>query len=134
MIYTSYFGKMRKFPENVFPVAICLFPPSWYRGVCYMDLTPTFELLINWKVERDYDMYTERFDSEILGSLDADQVVAKLQLLLPDEMRRKMQSPVYRNPDYHIALMCYERPDDFCHRHLVSNWLRQHGYECEELS
>lgn len=44
-----------------------------------------------------------------------------------------MQSPVYRNPDYHIALLCYEKPDDFCHRHLVADWLRKNGYECEEL-
>lgn len=22
-----------------------------------------------------------------------------------------------------IVLLCYEKPNDFCHRHLVSNWL-----------
>lgn len=134
MIYTSYFGKMRKFPENVFPVAICIFPPSWYRGAQYMWLAPTFEILTGWKIDRESDAYTQRFNSEILGSLDADRVVTELQLLLPDEIKRKMQSPVYRNPDYHIALMCFEKPDDFCHRHLVADWLRQNGYECEELS
>ena len=59
MIFTSYFGKMRKLPENVFPVAICALSPSWYTGTHYMDLAPTVELLINWKVDRDYDTYTQ---------------------------------------------------------------------------
>jgi hypothetical protein len=87
---------------------------------------------MGWKFDRKDEDYIERFNSEILGSLDADLVVTKLQLLLPDETRRKMQSPVYRNPDYHVALMCFEKPDDFCHRHLVADWLRQNGYECKE--
>ena len=26
-----------------------------------------------------------------------------------------------------LTLLCYEKPSDFCHRHLVANWLRQHG-------
>jgi uncharacterized protein (DUF488 family) len=32
-----------------------------------------------------------------------------------------------------IALVCYEKPTDFCHRHLVADWLKEHGYECEEF-
>lgn len=31
-----------------------------------------------------------------------------------------------------IALICYEKPSDFCHRHLVSEWLNQNGFKCEE--
>lgn len=89
MIFTSYFGKLRKLPENVFPVAICISPPSWYTGTEYMDLAPTFEILAGWKFGHDSDTYTQRFNSKILGSLDADRVVTELQLLLPDETRRK---------------------------------------------
>ena len=31
-----------------------------------------------------------------------------------------------------IALVCYEKPGDFCHRHLVADWLNEAGYQCEE--
>ena len=36
------------------------------------------------------------------------------------------------NKDIDIALLCYEKPDDFCHRHLVADWLNKNGYKCEE--
>ena len=28
----------------------------------------------------------------------------------------------WENPKYHIALICYEKPEDFCHRHIVAAW------------
>ena len=29
------------------------------------------------------------------------------------------------NKDIDIALVCYEKPGDFCHRHLVADWLNE---------
>lgn len=34
--------------------------------------------------------------------------------------------------DTHICLICYEKPSDFCHRHLVAEWLNECGFECRE--
>ncbi|NTV02456.1 MAG: DUF488 domain-containing protein [Chlorobiaceae bacterium] len=31
-----------------------------------------------------------------------------------------------------VVLLCFERPSDFCHRQLVSKWLRQYGVPCVE--
>lgn len=31
------------------------------------------------------------------------------------------------------VLLCYEKPGDFCHRHLVSQWLNENGIRCSEL-
>ena len=31
-----------------------------------------------------------------------------------------------------ICLICYEKPSDFCHRHLVADWLNKNGFECKE--
>ena len=31
-----------------------------------------------------------------------------------------------------IVLICYEKPDDFCHRHLVANWFNENGVNCKE--
>jgi uncharacterized protein (DUF488 family) len=32
------------------------------------------------------------------------------------------------------TLLCYELPNQFCHRHLVSDWLIEHGYEISEYN
>lgn len=31
-----------------------------------------------------------------------------------------------------ICLICYEKPSDFCHRHLVADWLNKNGVKCKE--
>lgn len=33
-----------------------------------------------------------------------------------------------------IVLLCYETPEKFCHRHLVSKWLTFGGYETNEYN
>ena len=33
-----------------------------------------------------------------------------------------------------IALVCYELPNEFCHRHLISQWLMLNGFEVEEYT
>jgi len=53
-----------------------------------------------------------------LSLLDPQQVVDELKALAGSE---------------DIALVCYERPSDFCHRHLVANWLTQAGFPTEEF-
>lgn len=133
MIYTSYFAKLNKLPKNVFPVAICGKVPDWYTGARYTKLAPKYYLLLNWKYNHNDDEYAKRFCSTTLAHLDIDRVLTDLQMLMPDDIIRQMQSPVVRNPDWHIALICYEKPSDFCHRHLVRNWIKGHGYECKEF-
>ena len=133
MIFTSYFGKIKKFPVNVFPVAICAGVPSWYTGSVYSKLAPPYELLMQWKCDHNNDNYEECFNEVVLNKLEIIRVLDDLQLMLPDDIRRKMQSPVYHSSDYHIALVCYEKPTDFCHRHIVADWLKRHGCLCREL-
>ena len=55
----------------------------------------------------------------MLAPLTAQQVVEELRSRLPDGAKD-------------IALVCYEKPNDFCHRHLVGKWLRENGIECRE--
>ena len=35
-------------------------------------------------------------------------------------------------PNKSIALICYEKPEDFCHRHLVAKWFSENGVNCKE--
>ena len=30
-------------------------------------------------------------------------------------------------------LLCYEKPSDWCHRHVLAGWLRKEGFDVDEL-
>ena len=62
------------------------------------------------------------FKEQVTDALKVDKVVYDLE-----EMVRKQ----YGKNKY-IALVCYEKSSDFCHRHLVSKWLKENGYNVEE--
>ena len=132
MIYTSYFARLKDLPSNVVPVAICGGIPNWYKGKQYRKLVPVYDAFIRWKCDRDDELYNEAYKEQVLNRLNPLDVIMDLHMLMPEVFDLDMRSPVYTSPDYHIALICYERPDDFCHRHLVADWLNEHGIKCEE--
>lgn len=119
MIYTSYFAKIKYLPKNIIPISICGKAPKWYNGLEYKKLAPKYDFFMQWKKNGDNKYYIDRFNEEVLGKLNAGEVIKELYKL-------SSQS----NED--IALICYEKPDDFCHRHLVSYWLNQNGIKCSE--
>lgn len=116
-IYTSYFAKLRSLPENIVPISICGKAPDWYTGLQYKKLAPKYGFFMEWKKTHDNDYYIEHFDSEVLNLLDAKAIYEEL-------------SKMSGRKD--IALICYEKPSDFCHRHLVAKWLTKNGIPCDE--
>ena len=63
------------------------------------------------------DEYTEVYRRNVLAALDFDMIASKLAVMA-------------KGSD--VALLCYEKPGDLCHRHLVAEWLRGHGMQCAE--
>lgn len=119
MIYTTYFAQLRYLPSDMTPVSICAKAPAWYAGRQYKKLAPKYDFFMEWKRTHDNDYYIRHFNDEVLSHLSADDVVEELQYIVPSDKQ-------------HIALVCYEKPADFCHRHLVARWLRDNGYPCVE--
>ena len=117
MIYTSYFAKLKSLPDNVIPISICGKAPDWYKGLQYKKLAPKYNFFIKWKDNRDNDYYTKCFNEQVLDKLDVEDTVSEL---------------IDPHSGIDIALICYEKPDEFCHRHLVAEWLRKNGFKCEE--
>ena len=115
MIYTSYFAVANKLPRHIERISIELVTPDWYTGLTYKELAPSYDLL---KLAKSglYDEYIKRYKA-MLDKLDGDEVVENIELLVGSD---------------NICLLCYERSKKFCHRHLVSEWLRSYGYESEE--
>ena len=124
MIYTTYFGKLKKLPKHIHPISICGKAPDWWTGKQYKKLAPKYDFFMKWKETHDNDYYIKHYENEVLKSLNAVEVVANLKHLCEES--------TYSNVD--IALVCYEKPEDFCHRHLVSKWLNNNGFECKEWS
>lgn len=123
MIYTSYFGKLKSLPNNIVPISICAKAPDWYKGLQYKKLAPKYDFLMQWKKNHDNEYYIKCFNEQVLDKfINASEVMFDLGNL------------VYNHVGYYadIALICYEKPSDFCHRHLVADWLKKSGYECME--
>ncbi len=132
MIYTSYFAQLKNLPRNIIPVSICGKAPNWYHGLQFRKLAPRYSFFSEWKHTHDNERYIQHFNTEILAPLSALQIVTELQSILPEEVKAKMCAPFYVSKDWHISLICYEKPTDFCHRHLVSRWLCENGFDCKE--
>ena len=118
MIYTSYFANLRNIPNTITPIAICGKAPDWYKGLQYKKLAPKYSFFSKWKENKDNGYYTTEFFKQVLCQLDINDTVSELLSMSPTQ---------------DIALICYEKPSDFCHRHLVSKWLNYNGILCTEF-
>lgn len=122
MIYTSYFAKLKSLPDNIIPISICGKAPNWYKGLQYKKLAPKYDFFMKWKENHDNDYYIKCFNEQVLDKLKSEGVVAELSKMAGNS----------NNNFEHICLICYEKPSDFCHRHLVADWLNEEGFKCEE--
>jgi hypothetical protein len=107
-IYTSYFAKLKYLPDNIVPISICGKAPDWYKGLQYKKLAPKYGFFMEWKQNHDNEYYIKHFKEEVLDKLDFYSVIPELCFMLAAEDIGK-----------DIALICYEKPSDFCHRHLL---------------
>lgn len=122
MIYTSYFAKLKSLPDNIVPISICGKAPDWYKGLQYKKLAPKYDFFMEWKKNHDNDYYIKCFNEQVLDKLNVLTVIRNLiDLTISAGQANK-----------NICLICYEKPSDFCHRHLVAEWLRRNRFECEE--
>lgn len=120
MIYTSYFANLKSLPEYIIPISICGKAPDWYKGLQYKKLAPKYDFFIKWKENHDNDYYIKCFSEQVLDKTDILTVLRDLIDLTESLSGKK------------LCLICYEKPSDFCHRHLVADWLNENGIKCKE--
>jgi len=111
LVYTSYFGVINKLPAEFEPIAICGAVPSWYNGKWMKKLAPSWSIWKEWHDSTAPDkneQYVKRFIPERLGKLDLEKTIMEIIGMAGS-----------KTP----CLLCYEKPGDFCHRHLVAEWL-----------
>ena len=117
MIYTTYFAKLRSLPKNIVPISIAGKSPDWYIGFECKQLAPKYGFFQEWKRTRDNEYYIKHFHDEVLQNLD------------PTFTAQALHGWTHSDS---VTLVCYEKPGDFCHRHLVAEWLKAAGIQCEE--
>lgn len=119
MIYTSYFAHIKKLDKQYTNlISIARKSPDWFKGREYKKLAPSWSILNDYKtllvIGRE-KVYTERFYNEIIAPLDLE---------VNTIIKELGENPV---------LLCYEKPDQFCHRFLVARWFQWKGFEVKEI-
>lgn len=87
-------------------IGIALYPPRWFHGQTLHSVSPTHSILH----EESHEVYTERFKKEVLAKVAPRMFVEDIERI---------------SGGNDVALCCFEKPDDFCHRHIVAEWLNE---------
>lgn len=109
-MFTSYFAKNANHKNAI---SISGKSPEWFKGKECKKLAPKYWFFVKYKADHDEAFYTEQYFKEVLSLLNPNDIVKEL--------------------GEDAVLLCYEKPGDFCHRHLVSKWLNDNGIKCSEL-
>jgi len=88
--------------------------PIWFTGREYKKLAPKYWFFKRYKEDGDIDFYAEQYYKEVLSKLNAQEVYDEL--------------------GHDAILLCWEMPNEFCHRHIVAGWFESElGIEVSEL-
>lgn len=116
MIYTSYFNNIQNLKNLGYQnfISIAGQTPKWYIFKKYIPLMPKLNWWKQWYNNNlSNDWYEQKYFNTVLNKLDINSVISDLG----------------NNP----ILLCYQLPNQFCHRHLVAKWLNMNGYKCIQL-
>lgn len=117
-IYTSYFGNLGRLKDSgIEPIGIALYPPKWFRGCSVQTCSPTKSIL--FAKNQTQEEYVSRYRKEVLSRLDVNGFLETLKSFSHGK---------------DVALCCYEKPSDFCHRHILAEWLNEnYGLDIQEF-
>lgn len=116
-IYTSYFGNSKKLQQaGIKVIGIALYPPRWFNGISLKQVSPTKSIL--FAKDQTQEEYIRRYKSEVLAQQDMCQFLKTVEMVSCGQ---------------DVALCCYEKPGDFCHRHILAEWIKEKtGIEIKE--
>lgn len=112
-IHTSYYGNIKNIPKDYLLVATSGYiPPEIEKLVDIWDktLAPSKSIYFNYKSDSDESEYVNRFKLERLSKINICGTMQKWHL----------HALEYGKENKDIILLCYERPEEFCHRHILA--------------
>ena len=123
---TSYFSKFNRLSEEekdkYYPIAISTTVPSWSVYSEHHTFISPKNILPRYKNgEISWEQYTIEY-IELLNRLEEIQSVYEFYSKIETEEEKE------------VVLLCYEKSDAFCHRHILRNFLNnRHHLNIEEL-
>lgn len=108
MIYTSYYARY----NGTNGVSISCGVPKGLVVLRCKELEPAWGLVNQYK------------RGKITKKQYRTEYVKQLKALNVDKFAKTLEGKV---------LLCYETPEDFCHRSIVRKWFNHYGYTCIEL-
>lgn len=137
-LYTSCYSRMNRFPDNWLCIGISRFIPNELqtteiKNFLYTPnsiLAPSKELLSDIKAGKiNNEEYARRYYTEL------GQSIKRLGFSSSNEYFARMISELSRGGEWEATVfLCYENPNEFCHRHLLSALMRKNGISIEEWS
>lgn len=125
MIYTTYFHKIGKLPDNCIKLIVTRFPPKWLdinkypNTLIVKGLSPSKELLLNYKEDNDWEKFVEGFKYEMKHREDMVEFLEEICKIL--------------NKEVDVCFICYEKDYAHCHRSLLGQYFEEMGYEWSEV-
>lgn len=117
-IYTSYFGNSKKLrADGILPICVSLYPPRYLSCPSIKELAPQRFML---SPDYPWDEYERFYKGNILRQLNPSDIIKRIELIAANYQFSK------------VALCCYEKDDNECHRKFIAEWLRYHGYDVNE--
>lgn len=121
-LYTGYFAKLKIYKqENLIPVSIAGVAPSWYthsNEFEFKKLAPKFWF---YKKYKDgiftKEEYTKHYLNEVLSKWEN-----------PNTLKQELIDLFQKENSNGIILLCYESPNNFCHRQIVREFLQINEY------
>lgn len=108
MIFTSYYANY----SEMNGVCISRSKPKGYICLECKELFPDWSLVNNYKNKKITKREYRKAYIKQLKQLNVDKYASLLD---------------------NKVLLCYEKSEDFCHRHIVAEWFNRSDYKCEEL-
>ena len=123
MIYTTYFANIKKC-NGIF-YAVSGYVPQFYQKLIdennykykrYIGFAPKKDWWFQWKKgQLNNEKFIQLYYETVLNKLNIKDIEKQFSNHLQD-----------------VFLVCYEKPNDFCHRHLISQWLNRNNIACIE--
>lgn len=136
--YTSYYGNYKNIPTDYYCVGISRYCPDGfkdnpdYKNFLFVKdniFAPTKDLLEDMKSGNETEEgYKRRYVEHLLSQFGEGHMYNSFEDFInaiSDNFSDKYQA---------IVFLCYEKPNDFCHRHILRNLMnRIFHIPCEEL-
>ena len=120
MIYTSFYANYKAY-SDFYRIGISRKTPNNAADISLKFLAPDSSLLYDYK---NGSIGEEEYARRYLSSLEELHNNGTLDIFVHYLINHSMD----------VVLLCYERPDKFCHRHLLADYLnKQYGLEIKEL-